>query len=366
MAEIHAIVNGNWDDASTWDLNRVPAVDDDVYIGDYLVTITNVSRTLKSLNFNGTGRILKPGWNGVSTWICDVNITGQSSNYFGTNSYSGIDLTGNLTVNNSTLTARILNGSVNINGNIVMNGGVLTVGNSFTNIYINGNVTMSQLGRLTAQQTNPVAGLSLNGKLTIMGDSSQPYMLQGVGSNNRYIAEIESWSTYPPIGAVTGGSVTFPWNFGKITCHNSALCNSFGGYINFNDDVDVISIVPINGNNVINVYKKIKTSISNGLFGLETINIIYDDAEFLNDNPNANVYIYSRPQLDKIIPLQSNVKEGIVYNGGNWVGTYQQPPESVVLKGYRYDNDEKVGTLENEVTVTNTNTINVYPYKKRQ
>ena len=30
MAEIHAIQNGNWADASTWDLGRVPDADDDV------------------------------------------------------------------------------------------------------------------------------------------------------------------------------------------------------------------------------------------------------------------------------------------------------------------------------------------------
>lgn len=32
MTEIHAIQNGNWSDASTWDLNRVPDVDDIVYV----------------------------------------------------------------------------------------------------------------------------------------------------------------------------------------------------------------------------------------------------------------------------------------------------------------------------------------------
>ena len=47
-------------------------------------------------------------------------------------------------------------------------------------------------------------------------------------------------------------------------------------------------------------------------------------------------------------PAENKVKEGTEYVWGEKVGTYQAPPESVVLKGYRYDNDEKEGTLENE------------------
>ena len=68
-------------------------------------------------------------------------------------------------------------------------------------------------------------------------------------------------------------------------------------------------------------------------------------------------------------PPEDEVKEGTEYVWGEKVGTYtpNYPPESVVLKDYEYgdSDDRKTGTMENEITVTNTNTINVYPYKRR-
>jgi hypothetical protein len=101
-----------------------------------------------------------------------------------------------------------------------------------------------------------------------------------------------------------------------------------------------------------------------------TLNILNPDTFTWKDitEPRSNPFIIltdAEMNNRQQYPPENEVKEGTEYVWGEKVGTYQQPPESVVLKGYRYDNDEKVGTLENEVTVTNTNTINVYPYKKR-
>ncbi|MBQ3990233.1 MAG: hypothetical protein II630_05275, partial [Bacteroidales bacterium] len=47
-------------------------------------------------------------------------------------------------------------------------------------------------------------------------------------------------------------------------------------------------------------------------------------------------------------PAENEVKEGTEYVWGEKVGTYQAPPESVVLKDFVYDNGDKVGTLENQ------------------
>lgn len=72
--------------------------------------------------------------------------------------------------------------------------------------------------------------------------------------------------------------------------------------------------------------------------------------------PRSNPYfIVSNYDLQNTqqYPPENEVKEGTEYAWGELVGQYlpDYPPEAVVLKDYVYDNGERTGTLENEVTV---------------
>ena len=107
-----------------------------------------------------------------------------------------------------------------------------------------------------------------------------------------------------------------------------------------------------------------------------TLNILNPDTFTWKDvtEPRSNPFIIltdAEMNNRQQYPQENEVKEGTEYVWGEKIGTYtpDYPPESVVLKDYEYgdSDDPKTGTMENEVIVEvdNTNTINVYPYKRR-
>ena len=118
----------------------------------------------------------------------------------------------------------------------------------------------------------------------------------------------------------------------------------------------------INGNLQYSNYEPIK-----GFIRATTINVP-DTFEITRTDDIGITAIFTKYTMNnrQQYPSEDVVKQGVEYVWGEKVGTYEAPPESVVLKGYVYDNGDKIGTLENEVVVDNTNTINVYPYKRRR
>ena len=81
-----------------------------------------------------------------------------------------------------------------------------------------------------------------------------------------------------------------------------------------------------------------------------TINGIIDVAQNNSVLPIDNsYYILTQSGITMITstdyPTEDVVKEGVEYAFDTMVGTYQQPPESVVLNGYIYDNGDKTGTM---------------------
>lgn len=62
MAEIRAIVaDGQWTNASSWDLGRIPNVDDDVFIGNSTIRNSEVSISVKSINIGANGLLYANG-----------------------------------------------------------------------------------------------------------------------------------------------------------------------------------------------------------------------------------------------------------------------------------------------------------------
>ena len=347
MAEIHAIINGNWNDASTWDLNRIPIVDDDVYIGDYEVTINDVVRTLKSLNFNGSGYLKKTA-SFTSRWICDVNITAITSvnAYFGTATYSGINLTGNLNIDCPLLptTKCVAYGTAVINGNITANGGAIIIGNNATPLTINGDVYLSNTARLGTQQTYSMDGLLINGTLIMDANHVGPYAQQGLysGNINRQVNRIINHSDFPVLGSINSGTSNYPYVFGDIYCKNK-LADSISGYVLFNGNVVCEKL----GNTGVHFTFNgdVTFNISNGIFG---DNDIVGSGKITNPTNNSDYYLFNVNDAD--YPQETAVKNGVPYGNDNFVGQYtpDYPPESVVLKDYEYgdSDDRKTGTME--------------------
>lgn len=135
---------------------------------------------------------------------------------------------------------------------------------------------------------------------------------------------------------------------GNVVCENTYL---FSG-----------TSATINGNVQYTNYEPLK-----GFIRATTINVP-DTFEITRTDDIGITAIFTKYTMNnrQQYPSEDVVKEGVEYVWGEKVGTYEAPPESVVLKDYVYDNGDKIGTLENEVIVDNTNTINVYPYKRRR
>jgi hypothetical protein len=235
------------------------------------------------------------------------------------------------------------------------------------------------------------------------------------GYNGNYVVTRPSNVSNTTIFNVTGNIYDYGIRINDV--QNYALNingNVYGTFLyeSWNSLYPITRIVVINGN----VYReaKCKTQTSsnnrinltiNGLCELET-NMCNPITSLVNLTTNGilsflGAYVFSRPltvsgildlsQTDVTYipttssitfagqttitanyPAENVVKKDVRYGVG-LVGTYDinqfLPPESVVLKDYEYgdSDDRKTGTMENEVIVEvdNTNTINVFPYKRR-
>ena len=111
---------------------------------------------------------------------------------------------------------------------------------------------------------------------------------------------------------------------------------------------------------------------SNGIGGITSTNPftpINPDFQWVNiSEPRTLKYrIMTDYDFDNTqqYPPENRVVAGTPYAFDEKVGTFEvdYPPETVVLKDYVYDGGEMVGTYEGGGTVQNT--INVYPYKRR-
>lgn len=345
MAVVWAKSNGNWTDTTLWafwnettqqieDYGQVPQVDDVLYLDGHNVSLgneANITVSKISTNTNpfttlGSGQLTVTGGN-IITINANIDIYFNTNGFFSiTSGTATIMLNGNIQQFDST--GGIFFGSAYvackaiINGNLLIDSGVLRRKTDLTstgfNITINGNFVSNSTSLLI--QT--------------------PY-------GNQFLQ-----SAY-----LFNGNVTL----------NSALMD---------DDTNTPNYVISGWLNVFAYQNKRGFSVNkikySGKFPLILYYLDCDETfECIQlDDPNPNPYIIvnsntiaqTYPTEDKVLaPTQYGAQMELV---GQYTPDY--PPESVVLKDYVYDGGEMVGTLENEVTVTNTNTINVYPYKKRQ
>lgn len=322
MAEIHAIVNGNWNAASTWDWNRVPDVDDEVYLDGFTIQgYSNMLISVKSINNVSYGGHINITSGGVCIFNCNFavgNVDMITSTYcelqvngnvhiFGVgllqNNTTGarpFTVNGNVTIDSTSLLYKGAKGAIVINGNFYAPNSSIPTATGQNNTVINGNVVVNYI-------TNTTSG---SGLLSVGGD----FTIKQTSVNN----------------SISVSGTLFIEEYASLSVTTLTIG---GGIYYFNRNSDNLNL---NAGRI---------------------------------NPTANFFatnLFNVPDY----PDVDNVKIGIIYGHGVYTGTYDienlLPPESVVLKDYVYDNGDKVGTLENEVTVTNTNTINVYPYKKRQ
>lgn len=319
-----------WDEAtqSIQPYGQVPQAGDIFYLNGF--NVTNNSILLD-------GVIITNG---------DNEYTGRSGGAFsGVSSYT--IRCKELNIYNNIIASTATNNSITLNINAAINllgSGILYQrgGSGAINVNINGNVFRNNIG------SSIISGDNRSGTFTINGN----------------------FETYKPIGT----HVNFVLN-GNVIVHNTGILTQNASNLTINGDIILdrcrlanynISLLNVNGASL--TYDGDVDPLK-GLLPSNTLNILNPDYTINRTGDNI-LYsaIFTKYTMNnrQQYPPEDEVKEGTEYVWGEKIGTYQQPPESVVLKDYVYDNGNKVGTLENEVTVTNTNTINVYPYKKRQ
>ena len=353
MAEIRAIQNGNWADASTWDLNRVPNVEDDVYIGDYTVNTLSITQiTVKTIYFTGIGGLI--GNNNVTkTLTCDIIADGANptNNICMYPEYNGsLTLIGNVTLNlvNELQMLTHQTGNFIGMGNFTSYSGCLYV--EYRKLDWTGNMYLYNKGRVSAQSVMYV--FQLNGILYVAENSSVSYVMGGLHPQNfpRYIASIESYAAKPLFYSLPTTNA-FPFTFGDIKLYNAP-------YLSENSAVGSIVVegelyMP-NGTLNKDVYRTteqtFKGKVTTRQYGAGFSECIITDVntEFINLNPNANTLLLTKQQYGDMLPQESDVKEGVQYGAGVIkTGTYETdyPQESTVLKGVEYGDNQK-GTLE--------------------
>lgn len=308
MAVVWAKSNGNWATASIWafwneatqqieDYGQIPQSGDIVYCNSY--TISQVSGNHSSIdvsneknpytNLQNGGLNVVGNVNFGNIFVSDTTIITLVSNI------SFYNITFNqLTINGSAVAIRKTYGlSINITGNIALNN---NQGQIFDRTNFNAGVTNS---------------LNINGNIYTRGSIA---VGSSASNNNPNINEI-----------IINGNV-------------------YADNVQIN--IRAVTAFTINGN--------VETEGINLLCGIisnsaqRPRNYITGFVHRMDATPDGIIVTDYQLNNTAQYPSEDEVKENTEYAWGEKVGTYQQPPESVVLKGFVYDNGDKIGSLENQ------------------
>ena len=318
MAVKWAVANGNWADGTTWNNGVVPVDGDEVYLDGYQVTANADINTLCTVT------------NGMN------NITGRSGGTIIIASNRIISINDIIGVTDHTIpviTITLANGrhvtiNSNISGYIRSNAGANSSSNR-ASLTINGNLSASII---QYNFTNIYNDYIINGNINISnsqynlfhtGDNSNIFYAANLTINGNIITGNNQISRHKQLDAVIiNGNIT-------TNSSNALLSNiTAAGYCYFNG-----RLVSTNGATLSDNLQKLKVG--------ELTQMQFPD---LNGAP----IVLSAYPLVVDYPPEDEVKEGTEYAWGEKVGTYQQPPEAVVLKDYVYDNGDKIGSLENQ------------------
>lgn len=288
MAVKWAVANGNWNAGTTWNDGDVPTIGDDVYLNGFVIAIPNSTAyiSVKSIN-NG-----------------ETPTTGNFGGY--------------------------------------LSGGYRNASTSY--LYLNADIHACAPNYFWYDGSRHMS-LFINGNIKVDANSQ---LLPNGGS---YVHNIYCTGNIYALGILIGNSS--PGNFevvGSVTVGSSIRASmnnvSVIGILNI-EGIIVTTTFTINGSIT---YKSTDNTMG---VGYTTLNVLNPDTFTWKDvtEPRSNPFIIvTNAEMNnrQQYPAENKVKEGTEYVWGEKVGTYQAPPEAVVLKDYVYDNGEKVGTLEDQ------------------
>lgn len=308
MAEIHAIQNGNWSDTSTWDLGRVPEVDDDVDLLNYQINLSGLQE------------------------IHAKNISNSLGGYF-------------INANN-----------VHINSDITIISSYI-LGTNSNNMFINGDILLVNSGSLGNFGITSACTYLINGNITFentysgVGVLPMPYYTSG---NHIINGNIISHSSSPCFFGATG-ILELIIN-GNIDIAGTLFTGQIGSKITFNGNVKLGSVLNsglvqasavFQFNGTLLQYKsKTYPVLFNG-YGTDGI-ITNDSLRIINLEETSTFTLFNIIAYNDSLPNVGDVKNNVVYGlAGEKIGIYDPnlPQEATVLKDVEYGDNQK-GTLE--------------------
>lgn len=338
MATITAVQNGNWSDASTWDLNRIPDIDDDVYVGQYIVrnlptnvTVKSVHNTIGYCKFTNTPTQIFNGdlFSGEGVEVLQMPQNPKTL-YINGNVYGSMIRTNHDVYSSGQRQTIVIDGNVTLSRDDILwnrpSSGQFHY--NYWNLTINGNITLNQNSKLIdtrAGNGNHEISLSVNG-------NSYFYDLSSIGD----------LKIYQPLHKIT---LTFN---GNVFLNSDNFLSSSILYSTFNTftiygDFEIVDHVGVNFTNIHNayIYGNVKYHNKyrlNGLFQVRGNVYAHDDYKCIYAGDDSPI-LYCVPSVE--YPNVYDVREGVPYADGQLVGKLEP------------------------VEVNTSNTINVYPYAKR-
>jgi hypothetical protein len=341
MAEIHAIQDGNWADASTWDLNRVPDTNDDVHIGNFLITCpANVS--FHYLYFDGSGGVTNNISNVNGSCVYVTALSSRNNNY----AFKTVNSIFSSDIYIDCIGEWVMQNTATINGNMIAyHGTILNSGWISTGKIFNGNISLYNDGQFNSGLNN--SG-TYNGNIYMDESCTKPFSAESgthsAGYTLVFNGNIELNSLQPLCGI---RKIEF---YGKVKAKVLFYRWVVSDPIVFNDDVEIEEFLPenvqftIGPTNTAHFEKNVTVSSQRGyLFPFYDVtfsqNSVFMNKD-VNDIISASEFVYKQ-----IVPQEQNVANGVQYGMQNeYEGRLQLPAESTVLKDVEYG--DKVGTLE--------------------
>ena len=354
MAVKWAVANGNWSAEATWNDGVVPVDGDYIYANGYTVQLNYNVSLPNAIITNGICPQTGIG-GGVIQATLGINATR-------TISFAEYRANGTIIIGmRGQQGARLI-----INGNIYVDGGIgveCNTGNYGIYCMINGNI-YSNVDVITGAGNNYSLGLTIVGNITNTRDDDGSIAIFGVdralsvtmsGGFNGFV-EIKRTGTVSSLSYV--GNRVYPTT--TITTANIT------GDVELRNNV-TITTANITGDIIANGYLLKGTTLNiNGSITYKSTNntmgVCYTALNILNPDtftwkdisePRLNLFIIltdAEMNNRQQYPPENEVKQGTEYVWGEKVGTYQQPPEAVVLNGYEYDT---ITAEENDIATYN-------------
>ena len=363
MAVKWAIANGSWTDGTIWNNGSAPVAGDYVYANGHTVTIVS------NLNIG----------NGTISNAANADYGIIAGGVFRIAS-SGTNLTLNMEQSGSNTLLTLISTSSNaqhyIVGNIISDNGNAIYANASNNniassISLTGNINVGYAPVIriygTSANSSNANNITINGNVSKRFDVSAPSLVTANAVTTMIIGGNCDCSPVSSVVNVTNLTVS-----GNFTTYKSFRTNS----ATIMGDLKIMNNAILGGvtstSSVLTLYgSHIEYENTTGYYPLTILlssqnqsNLTIRDVTNIRSLPYIIVTDYDLNNTQQY-PSPANVKKDVPYAWGELVGHYlpDYPPETVVLKDYVYDGGEMVGTYEGGGTVQNT--INVYPYKRR-